>query len=379
MRPLPESMAVSPFHAVGVYAEGEPGLSGPDGAIAVNIEIEGDTTWLVPQEPMPFGAEVVLTVDGRATDQRFATADLAARRLGTTADVAADADAVRVARDSEGYAVPSMAEGEGMREVVARVLAGDWDVDAPLAELGYRWDAAEDDGRWRLVLREPAGTLGRGSFVFAFDASRALVVQAPHPEYDASTGDQAVDAFLALDAAALFLAGSHRCANAESSPCDGTTSACGTTEAFRISDAAHAEGSVFQVVHEGVADAWPASVAVQLHGFGWDGTEPMAYASDGTDDDDPSSVSRVLRDALEAELGVDVASCNDASESSRLCGTTNTQGRYSNASGDVCGSAASAASGRFVHLEQARGLREESREAVLRGLAVLDAPPPPLR
>lgn len=380
VRPSSDAVQVSPFHAIAIAHDGgELGLTDASGPIAVDIETQGEQSWITPLAPLPFGTEITVTLDGGPTDQTFATADPAARFVGTVGDLAAAADASRPGSGSEAYSVPSEGELESFRVVVDRFLEGDWDVDAELAELGYRWEATEDDGRWRVVLWEPAPSLHRGAYLFAFDAQRGLVVQAPHPEYDSTTGDQAKDALLALDAAALFLAGAHRCANGEASGCDGSSGSCGTS-VYAISDAAHSERSFFQVAHERTHAAWPQSIAVQLHGFSWDGNEPAAYVSDGTTVSDNASISRAIRDALNNSLvGYSAASCNDSDESSRLCGTTNTQGRASNGSADTCETSASIASGRFVHLEQARVLRTDERTAVLDALQILVPPPPNLK
>jgi len=83
-----------------------------------------------------------------------------------------------------------------------------------------------------------------------------------------------------------------------------------------------------------------------------------------------------LRDALAAR-GVSVASCNrerDDPGSLNLCGLTNVQGRLSNGSRDPCRVVAPRASGRFLHIEQRRSIREEPRPLIEALMGVFPAP-----
>jgi hypothetical protein len=85
--------------------------------------------------------------------------------------------------------------------------------------------------------------------------------------------------------------------------------------------------------------------------------------SDGTSREVTASapVSR-LAAALVAEGVEEVTSCNSGAGVPRqlhLCGSTNVQGRHLNGSPQACTVSASAASGRFVHLEQSSAVRAD--------------------
>jgi hypothetical protein len=375
VRPLAGAVQVSPYHPVAVEA-------GPDVELTLDgaeAEYTDGLWWLTPDISLPAGETLTVFVNGTDRGLSFATASPDARQAGSFTEVLATVDATRAPSGSELYSKPSAADADAFAAVLGRMLDGDWDVDVPLADLGYRWNALADPGR--IVIWEATPSTHRGAFLFDFVATSGLVLEAPHPEYDTATGDQAGETFDALDASALFISGAHRCATTEASGCDGTTSACGTNAPFKASDAAHSAQSFFQTAHEVTSATWPTSVAVQLHGFAWDGTEPAAYVSDGVAADDAGSIANTVRDALNAKLptAYAAASCADASETTRLCGTTNTQGRFSNGSVDSCMTAASQTRNRFVHIEQARDLRDDQRDAIIDALRTLSVPAPDLR
>ncbi|MCO4747637.1 MAG: hypothetical protein KC912_22770 [Proteobacteria bacterium] len=375
VRPLSGAVQVSPFHPVAVQADADVELT----LAGAEAEYVDGQWWLTPTTSLAPGQVHTVLVNGVDRGLSFTTAELSSRQVGTVAEVIAEVDDARSASGSALYDEPTSAEQDAFAASLERMLDGDWDVDTALAEHGYRWDALTEPGR--IVVWEATPTSHRGAFLFDFAADSGLVIQAPHPEYDTHTGEQAGDTFIALEASALFVSGAHRCTSPDASACSGTTSACGSTAPFKISDAAHSDQSFFQTAHEVTATHWPDSVAVQLHGFGWDGNEPAAYVSDGVAADDAGSIANTVRDALNAELPstYTAASCADASETTRLCGTTNTQGRFSNASPETCATAASVASNRFVHLEQARDLRDNQREPIIAALRSLGVPVPDLR
>jgi hypothetical protein len=107
------------------------------------------------------------------------------------------------------------------------------------------------------------------------------VIQVPHPIADDRTALQGADLFRRLKARALMIAGAHRCANADFSPCSGTTVACGPLEPYRSSDVAHAAQTAFQAAHKALVPCGGARVAVQLHGNGLAAC-PDLFISNGT-------------------------------------------------------------------------------------------------
>src|SRR5262249_29308363 len=166
--------------------------------------------------------------------------------------------------------------------------------------------------------------------------------------------EEGSDVFQGLGARALFIAGTHRCANPNTpSGCSGTTNSCGGGSiAVRISDAPHFTGNFMYAGHGAALQMAPQPISLNLHG---NSSEPVDVTlSDGTrvagaDTD----LVQQLRGALLAR-SVNVGSCNwppDGLTGQNLCGTTNAQGRLSNGSLEACTINAERASGLFLHIE----------------------------
>lgn len=265
---------------------------------------------------------------------------------------------------SEGFAKPTAAELSSLRQLVLKAASGDAAGAAALAEatgLPYRVVRFTDTGSGarELLLLEEKTPLAKGWGTFVFDPAplRDLVVEAPHARYDVETENQAFTLFRRLRARAYVLAGTHRCANAERTPCDGTTDACGTTY-YRVSDPAHFTEGPFEAVHEALASLWPASVSFSVHGHSDSSCEDV-FLSSGVGADAGSLVP-ALRERLLAEGGLTVGAAGLGGSSCTLTGGTNVQGRFSNGSPTPCTKAATAASGRFLHAEQARAVRTDA-------------------
>ncbi len=205
------------------------------------------------------------------------------------------------------------------------------------------------------VLEEKSSQMNYwGTYVFSKTPVRNnLVLQAPHSKYDTNTGKEAVYCFKNLVAKALFINGTHRCNNSDSSSCSGTTSACGTTAAFRVSDLAHNTASIFQKTTENVFNAVSNSVFIQLHGFGKKSTDPYVIISNGTRETPTIDYASQLKEALfavDSDLTFKLAHIDTGW--TRLIGFTNTQGRLINNSANFCSTSATVTSGRFIHVEQ---------------------------
>lgn len=203
-----------------------------------------------------------------------------------------------------------------------------------------------------------------GTYVLGDNScSEFITVQAPHPLFDTNTGLQAVYCFSRTRLGALMIAGTHRCNSNVSSSCDGTTSACGSSEPYRESDLSHTEQSFFQAMTEVLSEFHPTSVFVQLHGFAKQETDPYVIISNGSRTTPVIDYSQKLRDELDLidpELTFRLAHINQSW--TRLIGFTNTQGRYLNGSIDPCAEEASMGSGRFIHVEQEKEKLRETSE-----------------
>ena len=275
--------------------------------------------------------------------------------------------------DSGGYAVPDEATLATAEELVRAVAQGRLAAAMPLADdIGYELCRGEGDEEDLRLLQPLPPAEGRPRLVIRAGEARALVLEAPHPFYDTRTLEESLGFFTSLGARALLVSGTHRCANPTPSGCDGTTSACGESEAYRESDVAHATDSLFHRAHVGLADALPADLFISIHGMAGDGISLSDGTTDAVDSDAPVST---LAAALVAAGIEDVTSCNPGAgvpHEERLCGTTNVQGRHLNGSTEACTESATTSSKRFIHMEQARAIRENP-ELVSAALATATA------
>ena len=202
-----------------------------------------------------------------------------------------------------------------------------------------------------------------GTYVFSKTPTRDnLILMAPHIKNDTNTGKEAVYCFKNNVAKAIFISGTHRCNNSESSSCSGTTSTCGSSESYRLSDMSHNTNSVFQKTTENVLTTIPTSVFIQLHGFGKLASDPYVIMSNGTRETPTTDYATQIKDALLVEdnsLTFKLAHIDTGW--TRLIGFTNTQGRLINNSTDHCSTSATATTGRFIHIEQEKSkLRDDA-------------------
>jgi hypothetical protein len=194
--------------------------------------------------------------------------------------------------------------------------------------------------------------------------ARNVIVEVPHPIFDKNTPEEGSDIFQGLAARALFIAGTHRCANLRTeSGCSGRTKACGGGSIpVRISDAPHFTGNFMYAGHGAALQLDPQPISLNLHG---NESEPVAVTlSDGTlFAGRRTDLVQQLRRALLARIGAEkVKSCNwpsDGLTAANLCGTTNVQGRLSNGSPEACRRNAAGASGLFLHIEQHQNIRDD--------------------
>jgi hypothetical protein len=175
--------------------------------------------------------------------------------------------------DSNGMRIPTSAEMQAWQELVLTIAAGDSaracqliaENAFPYELVRYQDVRSEDQLYWMLRERLPV-TAGWGTYVIRSEGVLAeIIVEVPHPVADWRTDPEGVAIFRELAARALFIAGTHRCANSTYSPCSGQTAACGVVEPYRTSDVAHATQSMFQAAHQALLPCGGDGVAIQLH------------------------------------------------------------------------------------------------------------------
>jgi hypothetical protein len=268
---------------------------------------------------------------------------------------------------SDGYQPPTVATLDAVRAAMAAALAVQGEATLfSLEGTGYEGclGTGEDEG---LVLWQPeqAG-LGQPVVVWRRRAASPLVLGVPHPNFELGTLPEGVDLFQDLHARALIVSGTHRCANAAPSPCEGETSVCGDgTEPFRESDMAHVVESVFHVSHEVLTDAFPDDWIVSVHGMDGAGISVSDGTTRTSHENAPVAVlGATLMDAFPDE---EVTSCNDwpgSEVDERFCGEYDVQGRMVNGSNWPCLVAPSSTTDRFVHFEQSIWIRAQSEVVV---------------
>lgn len=195
-----------------------------------------------------------------------------------------------------------------------------------------------------------------GTYIFNPNHCRKLVLQAPHPRADTNTGSQAIYSFIQTSAAALFLAGTHRCNSSTLSTCSGTTSVCnGSSSAYPISDLAHGVNNTFQAGTMAIHDLQQAYVFMQLHGFNKQPTDPYVIMSYGARiTPSPDYIQLLAAQLQHIDPILSFKSAHQDITWNRLIGFTNTQGRYINHSNDPCSTSASSNTNAFIHIEQER-------------------------
>ncbi|MEM7244944.1 MAG: hypothetical protein AAF533_06340 [Acidobacteriota bacterium] len=304
-----------------------------------------------------FGTALVLAV-GTATAQVPLAEDSVYRFIDELKSTLPDAD-------SDVFQSPGPAQLDAFVDCFESVLLDDRPTAlACLPPLGFELRLLSDPsaGRDYLVVQEaPGDPRGRGVYIVDPDFRRHLAVVAPHPLHDTNTPEATITHFRDLGARVFMMAGTHRCSSADLSGCDGSTGACSPDSApFRVSDLAHATEHYLQAAHLSLLRLDPVPVVFNFHG---NSSEPVAaIVSDGTRDPaSPLALVNRLRESL-LHREVTTASCNwppDDVFGVRFCGITNTQGRLMNSSPEHCTEGAGSASGRFIHLEQYRFLRDD--------------------
>ncbi len=196
---------------------------------------------------------------------------------------------------------------------------------------------------------------GWGMFVINPDFKRQIAIELPHVVYDINTHIEGADIFRRTASRFLVMAGTHRCANSELSPCDGSFTGCGG-QRYPVSDMAHFTASPFQVTHETIFENLEQVYAFSIHGHSRGDCEDI-FLSNGRSEGS-SSLLFNIKAGLLAAGGVSVGIAGDGISLCPLVGSTNVQGRFSNGSSQPCTQAASSANGWFIHVEQSRRVRE---------------------
>jgi hypothetical protein len=272
-------------------------------------------------------------------------------------------------KNTEGFIKPSPKDRRIFHNTVLAVLQKDLNKAQTLAaSVNYNLSQLNDIGVKRIyvvLVEKTTSFRGLGTYIFDLDFQRNLVLEVPHPLFDINTPEESTAIFQATNARAMFISGTHRCANAESSPCSGTTTACGAvSEPFKVSDAGHYTENFFQEAHRATLGLTVKPATISFHG-NENSSLPDIILSNGTVNKARSnSLVNRLRCELK-NLGVNAGSCNFSADGNLfLCGTTNVQGRLSNGSPNPCNVSPQTASGLFIHIEQHLKIRNDPTQLI---------------
>ncbi len=302
-----------------------------------------------------------------ATAQAFLTCPSA-----TTLDALATCISNQMPRASSNlYVPPSADEQTDFAAVVTQMINGlcEFELPASLAA-NYQVRTFSDavTGKSYCLLMEVLDAdgdgyvdKGWGTFIVNNNAARPSLNQsAPHPRFDSTTENQAINIFQDTDSRSYLMCGAHRHAN-------GTTG--GSCEPnYGEADCAHQDNTMFHAAVVALDQFYGAAAwtHIQWHGnvtcpadlmdvFGSQGFEAVQPAN--------SNVAS-LRDLMAVnqpdfkfQLTGPDAGCN-------LNGTDNVQGRYLNRADNIClSNAGGTPTNKFVHLEQSLNIRRAGAAA----------------
>lgn len=261
------------------------------------------------------------------------------------------------------YVEPSTDQRSNWGGIVSGILQGDYGMPDSMNYHLLEFLDVNSGATYYILEEKSPKQFYWGTYIFNPNPCRTkLVIQSPHPKYDFNTGKEGIFCFERLGALAYFLSGTHRCNSSQASSCSGTTSSCGSSASFRISDMPHATTGMFHETTVSIVSEIQEAVFIQLHGFSKQSTDPYVILSNGTrdtpaDDHIPSITSGLLQ--VDPSLTFKVAHIDTTW--TRLIAFTNVQGRYINSSSDPCNTSATVSSGNFIHIEQEKTkLRNDS-------------------
>lgn len=331
-----------------------------------------------------------------------------------------DAADTHFGKDDENYVAPSTLQINIFRRVVTNIMNRDWSGAKTWANLiNYEIVKIDDEGEVAgcdktifHVLRPKSvsqsnSLSNQGHYFFRADNAprRRIVVEVPHMLHEAGTVEMGAKLFRSAKAQMLALPGVARCNLSmdaiNDSACSGQTKECndpGDTNGnpFRKSDMAHVTNSFFQAFHEVIQDQATTFTFLQLHGMGnrWIDAQGGVFSSDsnssvrwpvsfsvsnGTEiKGQANNLPNQLAAALQGKINQFLQAmqrpeqagntCNQTAPTTTnlfgtviLCATTNTQGRYTNGSANICTTSAQAANHQFIHIEMSRDLRDAEK------------------
>lgn len=193
-----------------------------------------------------------------------------------------------------------------------------------------------------VLLDEVQPTKGWGKVLFRTGPCDPLVLEVPHPGFDARTPELGIELFEQSRASVLVMAGAHRLNSSQPS---------GEQPERQISDPAHSTSTFFHAAHQGLEQ--PGQTVLQIHGFAArSDKDPQAVMSDGRDDSyDPPALTALSSEFNAAKISHQVVNF----EEDWLTARSNVQGQ----SMEQKGLTGQGGPSQFVHLELEASMRTD--------------------
>ena len=199
------------------------------------------------------------------------------------------------------------------------------------------------------------------NLLWRVEGANTLVLESPHSGSDGGVSYASMRVFYHSSAQAMIMNEYDRHASSTRSGCSGN----GGT--YEISDVAHAPTSLFHYAHIQLSELFPRALFANMHGMGKSGngisiSNGLAYSFKAK----PNSALKLFTQhflqhpRFKSGNKADFTACQlgtDFVRQSRVCGTTNIQGRHLNGSPKECTQRGTRDSDRFLHVEQGAYIR----------------------
>jgi hypothetical protein len=233
-----------------------------------------------------------------------------------------------------------------------------------------------------VTITDPADPTRRGWGTYVFDPQpqRALGLSAPHPKDDLETENQAIEAYLALRARTLLIAGADRDQNTAEATCEPSQ------RPYYEADVSHVAESVFQMAFEEIYSSDALTWHLQFHGNALCAEDVFLSNGVATAPALLHTLAANIAAASKAAAGSGPVLAVDVYDSEDDCkarGTDNMQVRFASglAHATICPEGhVPVGPSRFIHVEQSRIARRaptdssatpgRNRAVVMAGIAV---------
>lgn len=256
-----------------------------------------------------------------------------------------------------------------MRSLLSALASGDYAQAHTLATDPHQLNLLTcqfQDAKARTVLAFKS-THGRNpraadiNLLWRVEGANALVLESPHSGSDGGVSYASMRVFYHSSAQAMIMNEYDRHASSTRSGCSGNS---GT---YEISDVAHAPTSLFHFSHIQLSELFPRALFANLHGMGKSGngisiSNGLGYSFKAKSNSALKLFTQHFLQHARFQSGnkADFTACQLGTafvHKSRVCGTTNIQGRYLNGSPKECTQRGNRDSDRFLHVEQGAYIR----------------------